>query len=190
MRSNSATFPLQERRSCRLAKVCRRGPPMRGDDPSHSAHRLSAKLLPPHAPWAGLYRTAACTMSLAKRLPMFVAAALAWVAVGGCCCPMSGRFEYPCPPHENFVVPPEPSGVAARVTDDPAPEPLVDGSGEKSGGLAMPRVLAHRPRLLSPFSWWKGRHADPHVAVVQQHAAYIGPPPRFHPVPTRPVFEP
>jgi len=45
--------------------------------------------------------------------------------------------------------------------------------------------MLHRPMLAGLFEM--GGNG---LVPAEQHADYLSPPPKFHPVPTRPVFEP
>lgn len=104
-------------------------------------------------------------MSLAKLLlsPL----ALALLALGGCCCcpPLSGRYSE--------------IGQAPHSASDAC------GCGGNGGGLGHVPLVAG----LHHGSGGLGNKGL-NLAPSQQHADYVSPLARFHPVPTRPVFEP
>jgi hypothetical protein len=143
---------------------------------------------------------------LLARLPTTLALAGLLLAAG-CCCPISGRFDQSClpPPAAHCQPLAHPGPVRASVADDCDYLPTLMHSGrhiakevgdKELGGSGHP----HAPRGKSP---WKlpgrpllahrlkarGPHVHGDGTLPQQHADYISPLPRFHPVPTRPVFE-
>lgn len=99
-------------------------------------------------------------MLLAK-LPFLAASSLAAALLSGCCCPaISGRY---C---EVGMEPPS-----------PAVGPCGDHCDTCGPGVLHRGIMAGRPHLLAKVP-------------SQQHADYVSPLAKFHPVPTRPVFAP
>jgi hypothetical protein len=114
------------------------------------------------------------------------AVALAMAVAGGCCCPtLSGRYSElamlasygdaaglpPCawqPPTDRPCCPQEAAAAACREC------PQFEG-----------RCAAGHWRQAA-----RGGLAGPRRVPSQQHPDYLSPPAKFHPVPTRPVFEP
>ena len=98
---------------------------------------------------------------------------LSVLALGGCCCPISGRYcQQPLPAASAPPCNCGPTANCARCR--------LGGCG----GHGHPPLLA----------WLHGGHGglgdDDDGVPSQQHDDYLSPLPKFHPVPTRPVFEP
>ncbi len=110
-------------------------------------------------------------MSLAKRSPTFL---LPLLALAGCCGPaISGRYCDVAPPPGAATC-----GEAAGQAKGPCPP----------GGCGL--LSGHGALLDGPWlTGWRGMNASGPVPA-EQHADYVSPLPKFHPVPTRPVFEP
>ena len=101
-------------------------------------------------------------------------------ALGGCCClpPLSCRYGEPgCPaPHPMQ----DECGCGGCVAQNGVAQ--ADASCEQRGHLPLHR--GHLP-LLAHVGW----HTKEPVPT-KQHYDYVSPSPKFHPLPTRPVFEP
>jgi hypothetical protein len=110
----------------------------------------------------------------------------------GCCCPLSGRYGDPtgccrcrvsapavCPP-SHYVASPDASEQSENVTNSPPSECSPPDEG------CEPRLRASSclPRLAGILHRYKAG------VPSNQHAEYTSPLPKFHPVPTHPVFEP
>lgn len=114
------------------------------------------------------------------------AVALAMAVAGGCCCPMlSGRYNElamlaSCA--DAAGLPPcawgPPGDPPCRLHEEPAAS---CPHGCRLRGRCAAARLGHAAQA--------GMLA-PRRVPSQQHADYLSPPAKFHPVPTRPVFEP
>ena len=100
-------------------------------------------------------------MSLAKLLLL----SLLPLALGCCCAPLSGRYG---------DAGPTPAGAANPC-----------GCGDDGCGLGHGPLLAWLHHGAAGFG-----SGGLNLAPSEQHADYVSPLAKFHPVPTRPVFEP
>jgi len=137
------------------------------------------------------------------RLPRL---ATIWMALvtGGCCGPLSVRYyDGPCgcvrgpgtvgPPtsHAAVASPPTacncgpPGGRSAGA--NPVPTPSLDAA---SAATAEPPCECDPTAGHGGHRLLGGRLAARLARPGVQHADYLSPPAKFHPVPTRPVFEP
>ena len=97
---------------------------------------------------------------------------LAALLLAGCCCPaLSGRYYESPPP----ILPQQGICGASNCGCSPGRHPLLAHHGDGLAGLR------HSLGLFEPTL---------NRVPTQQHADYVSPLPKFHPVPTRPVFEP
>jgi len=106
---------------------------------------------------------------------------------GGCCCPLSGRYcDYPCCQPQRAGCPnPDPECLPTPTpgTYNSQAECPPDSNCCEHGHCLFPRLHCGSARGL--FSAWFGEGVP-----SQQHPDYYSPPAKFHPVPTRPAFEP
>jgi hypothetical protein len=131
----------------------------------------------------------AFTMLLAKLTPTLVLS-LAALPLAGCCCPLSGRYHNCCE-SQAACTPPGAAGVAAVAIADMKPLADAKPHGKGNGsGLHAEGALRHRGLLARFRGHPAGAPGDRGPVPSEQHADYLAPHPRFHPVPTRPVFEP
>lgn len=123
---------------------------------------------------------------------------------GGCCCPLSGRYNEAgcCPPRLQRCCP-APGLAACQPIEDAAymPADLACPPGDAASnavaeecppecdaceGRSRRLFWTHHCRLSRWLTLGFGRGQVP----SQQHPDYYSPPAKFHPIPTRPAFEP
>jgi hypothetical protein len=137
------------------------------------------------------------------RYRLLIALAASLLAAGCCSGPLSGRY---CDP--SCCARPRASQCCCPIciaTRQPAPAPCLPAecqpaidptiSGDNPGEIAVcpdsePCPDPPKPRFASCGRWHAWFAGFRHGVPSQQHPDYYSPPAKFHPIPTRPAFEP
>ena len=148
---------------------------------------------------------------MAKRRYLILTTLVASLLAGGCCCqPLSGRYcdVACCPPRctarcccplciapvcmsmcqsATAQCPPPVCPPATEQCPPPACSPAGGPSLTAADSTSCPDSCQSFPRCEGVHAWFAGLW---HGVPSQQHPDYYSPPAKFHPIPTRPAFEP